>query len=98
MKAVEDHWRKTPDFAELYFYNIPEESTRVANFQTGNLDTMQMALDSKPVIDQVPDVKYMRVEFGGTLQVALGLGNFHIPDSNRPRGTRTCPGFPPAPM
>jgi ABC-type transport system substrate-binding protein len=84
MKAVEDHWRKTPDFAELYFYNIPEESTRVANFQTGNLDTMQMALDSKPVIDQVPDVKYMRVEFGGTLQVALGLGNFHIPDSNRP--------------
>jgi ABC-type transport system substrate-binding protein len=43
-----------------------------------------MALDSKPVIDQVPDVKYMRVEFGGTLQVALGLGNFHIPDSNRP--------------
>jgi ABC-type transport system substrate-binding protein len=56
----------------------------VANFQTGKLDTMQMALDSKPVIDRVPDVKYMRVAFGGTLQVALGLGNFHIPDSNRP--------------
>ena len=84
MQAVEGHWRKTPEFSELYFYNIPEESTRVANFQTGKLDTMQMALDSKPVIDQVPDVKYMRVAFGGTLQVALGLGNFHIPDSNRP--------------
>ena len=84
MKAVEDHWRKTPDFEELYFYNIPEESTRVANFQTGNLDTMQMNPDSKPVIDQVPGIEYMRVAFGGTLQVALGLGNFHIPDSNRP--------------
>ena len=84
MSAVEDHWRKTPDFAELYFYNIPEESTRVAGFQTGNLDTMQMNLDSKPVIDQVPGIEYMRVAFGGTLQVALGLGNFHIPDSNRP--------------
>ena len=84
MKAVEGHWRKTPEFAELYFYNIPEESTRVANFQTGNLDTMQMNLDSKPVIDQVPGVEYMRVAYGGTLQVALGLGNFHIPGSNRP--------------
>ena len=84
MKAVEDHWRKTPEFAELYFHNIPEESTRVANFQTGHLDTMQMNLDSKPVIDQVPGIEYMRVAFGGTLQVALGLGNFHIPDSNRP--------------
>jgi peptide/nickel transport system substrate-binding protein len=83
MKAVEGHWRKTPDFAELYFYTIPEESTRVANFQTGKLDTMQMALDSKPVIDQVPGIEYMRVEFGGTLQVALGLGNFHIPELER---------------
>ena len=84
MKAVEGHWRKTPDFAELYFYNIPEESTRVANFQTGKLDTMQMALDSKPVIDQVEDIEYMRVAFGGTLQVSLGLGNFHIPELERP--------------
>ena len=83
MKAVEGHWRQTPNFAELYFYNIPEESTRVANFQTGKLDTMQMALDSKPVIDQVPGIEYMRVEFGGTLQVALGLGNFHIPELER---------------
>ena len=56
MTAVEDHWRKTPDFAELYFHNIPEESTRVANFQTGHLDTMQMNLDSKPVIDQVDGI------------------------------------------
>ena len=84
MEAVNDHWRKTPEFAELYFHNIPEESTRVANFQTGHLDTMQMNLDSKPVIDQVPGIEYMRVAFGGTMQVALGLGNFHIPDSNRP--------------
>ena len=84
MRAVEGHWRKTPEFAELKFYSMPEESTRVAGFLTGNLDTMQMNLDSKPVIDEAEDIKYMRVAFGGTLQVALGLGNFHIPDSNRP--------------
>ena len=84
MKAVEGHWRKTPEFAELYFHNIPEESTRVANFQTGHLDTMQMNLDSKPVIDEVPGIEYMRVAFGGTMQVALGLGNFHVPGLDRP--------------
>jgi ABC-type transport system substrate-binding protein len=26
MQAVEDHWRKTPHFAEMVFWEIPEES------------------------------------------------------------------------
>jgi len=34
-KAVEDHYRKTPEFAELIMWEIPEEATRVANFKTG---------------------------------------------------------------
>ena len=33
--AVEDHYRKTPEFAELVLWDIPEEATRVANFETG---------------------------------------------------------------
>ena len=28
MEAVEDHWRQTPYFAELVFWEIPEESAR----------------------------------------------------------------------
>ena len=46
MEAVENHWRKTPHFAEMYFREIPEESSRVAGFQTGNLDTTVSAFDS----------------------------------------------------
>ena len=56
----------------------------MANFQTGKLDTMNMALDSKPIIDKVPGVRYMRVEHGGTQQVSLGLGNFLMPELERP--------------
>ena len=75
-KAVEGHWRKTPEFAELVFWDIPEENTRVANFQVGLLDTFLMALDSKEVIEDVPDVKFMRVQGGGTVHLGLN-GNWY---------------------
>ena len=47
---MEDHWRKTPYFEELNYYSIPEESARVAGFQTGNLDIFIMAFDSIPTV------------------------------------------------
>jgi len=59
--AVENHWRKTPNFAELVFWEIPEESARLAGFQTGNLDTMTMAFDSIPLVEKVSGAKLLRV-------------------------------------
>ena len=52
-KAVEDHWRQTPYFEELNYWSIPEESARVAGFQTGNLDIFIMAFDSIPTVEAV---------------------------------------------
>ena len=78
MNAVEDHWRKTPNFAELIFHEIPEESTRLANFQTGNLDTFNIVgLDSLPAVQRVPDVKFMRVEGGATEHLGI-FGAFYV--------------------
>ena len=74
--AVLDHWRKTPNFAELVYVEIVEESTRVANFQVGKLDSMVMNLDSLPVVEQVEGVKLMRVE-GGSAQHLGWLGNWY---------------------
>ncbi|MQF92142.1 MAG: ABC transporter substrate-binding protein, partial [SAR202 cluster bacterium] len=51
--AVEDHWRQTPHFAELVLWTIPEEAARVAGFQTGQLDTFQMAFDTIPTVEKV---------------------------------------------
>ncbi len=61
MRAVENHWRKTPYFAELEFQEIPEQSTRLAGFQTGHLDTFVMAFDSIPLIQEMPDARLMQV-------------------------------------
>lgn len=61
MKAVQDHWRKTPYFAELEFQEIPEQSTRLAGFQTGNLDTFVMAFDSIPLVQAMEGAKLLIV-------------------------------------
>ena len=52
-KAVQDHWRQTPFFDELVLWTIPEESARVAGFQTGALDIFQMSFDTIPTVDAV---------------------------------------------
>jgi peptide/nickel transport system substrate-binding protein len=80
LRAVENHWRKTPFFAELWLWEIPEEAARVAGFQTGNLDTFTMALDSLPVVEQVPGAKLMQVSPAGQAglnfygQIYVGIG------------------------
>jgi len=51
--AVQDHWRQTPFFEELVLWTIPEESARVAGFQTGNLDTFAMDFDSIITVEKV---------------------------------------------
>ena len=76
-KAVADHWRKTPFFAEMTFHEIPEESTRVANFQTGRIDTYGALPDSLPALARVEGTKFMVQE--RTSQTHLGLyGSWYI--------------------
>ena len=79
MKAVEDHWRKTPYFAELEFQEIPEESTRIAGFQTGLLDTFVMAFDSAALVEKVDGAKLMQVpdQPAGEMMMHF-MGQFYI--------------------
>ena len=58
-KAVRDHWRKTPEFAELKILDIPEEATKLANFLTGKVDTWQAADDSISTVAADSDTKFM---------------------------------------
>ena len=77
MEAVENHWRKTPHFAEMYFREIPEESSRVAGFQTGNLDTTVSAFDSLDALLNVEGAELMRLPGGG--ESALNIyGQYHV--------------------
>ena len=78
MKAVENHWRQTPYFAELVGWEIPEESARVAGFKTGNLDTFVMALDSISEVETVDGARLMQVPNAG--QAGLNIyGQTYVP-------------------
>ena len=55
----------------MVLWDIPEEATRVANFETGKLDSFLMAFDSKPRLDSVPDIRYMSIPHGSTAAIHL---------------------------
>jgi len=44
--GVESHWRITPEFKDIIFYGVPEESTRVAMLKVGEADMAPISLDS----------------------------------------------------
>ena len=77
MSYVPDHWRKTPEFAELVFHAIPEESTQLANFRVGRLDTFTMNPDTLPAVLAVPGTKIMKKEDGFSEKLAL-YGSYYV--------------------
>ena len=91
-KAVNPHWRKTPEFAEMIFFELPEESTRIANFQTGKIDVFSAVPDTIPTLAAIPDTKFMVQE--GASQSNLNIyGSFYHtgPGTDCPEGASVCP-------
>ena len=74
-KAVNPHYRKVSEFAEMNFLEIPEESTRIANFQVGKIDTFSAAPDTVPALAADPDTKFMS-QGGASVSVLLTWGNY----------------------
>jgi peptide/nickel transport system substrate-binding protein len=50
IEGVEKHWRVTPEFKEVTFLKVPEESTRVAMLKTGEVDLAPINYDSTDTI------------------------------------------------
>ncbi len=92
-EAVDAHWRKPPEFAEMVWWHMPEESTRVANFQTGNVDTFAMAMDSLPLIEKAEGTKFMRVPNAGVLHLGF-YGNWYV-GHGTPEHKEKAPGYDP---
>ena len=70
-KAVENHWRQTPFFTEFNIWSIPEEAVRVAGFQSGTLDIMEMAFDSLRAVQEVEGAEIVAWPHAG--QAGLNL-------------------------
>lgn len=71
MKAVENHWRQTPAFTQMVQWAMPEEATRIAAFQTGQIDTFIMSLDSIAFVQQVIGAQLMQVPNAGQAGVNI---------------------------
>ena len=83
--AVEDHWRKTPEFANLVLWEIPDEATRLASYQVGRLSTFLMGFDSLPVVEGLAGVEFMEMPASTSFSLRF-YGMWHGPDR---------PGFDP---
>ena len=89
-EAVQNHWNKTPEFANMIWHEISEESTRLAGFLTGALDSGSFTLESIQAIkdEDRSDVKFMT--FSGAAHAYINLLGqqyytdhpHHLPDAN----------------
>ena len=72
-EGVTDHWNKSPEFAEMIWHEIEEESTRLANFLSGKIDTGSFTLESIQALkgESRDDIKFM--SFPGAVGVYLNL-------------------------
>ena len=61
MKGVRDHYRSPPAWDEFHWSLIKEDSTRIANFLTGIIDTGKFTAESIQTIkgEDLPSTKYM---------------------------------------
>ena len=86
-EAVQNHWRKTPAFAELHYEEISEEATRLANFLAGKLDTGIFSLESIARLEEeCQECKFMVFPTGSQLHINIH-GSWYIdrPDLPTPR-------------
>ena len=83
----------------MEWLHIPEESTRIANFQTGKLTAMEMNLDSIPAVEDVEGTSLMRIPGGSAVSMSF-FGNYYVgvnsDGSRTPEHIERVPGYDPS--
>ncbi len=80
-KAVERHWRKTPEFEHLVIRKVVEESTRVSMLKTGQADIIMISHESIPEIKKTKELKLLGMI--GAYGNSIVFGGMHEPGDNR---------------
>jgi ABC-type transport system substrate-binding protein len=76
-KAVSTNkWHKTPSFKYLVLWEVPEEATRVAEFQSGQLDIILADPDSIATVKGAPGVKLATTPAGVDFHLGF-YGNYY---------------------
>ena len=90
-KAFRDHHTKVPFFDELTFMEMSEESTRIANFDVGRVDTFLAALDSVPALAEIADTKFMAQKDGSESGLTLFGSYYATSDGDNCPAASVCP-------
>ena len=79
LRAVQDHWRKTPNFEELVWIQIIEPATKIANFLSGTIDSGEFSLEDIQTIREArdPDHKFMTFTGAGHANIYLLGQNYN---------------------
>ena len=80
LNARPGHWAKTPNFNELTVWELQEESTRLANFLTGIIDTGSFTPDTIDAIrgEGDPSIDYMRLPGGEFIYLPIYGMQHHL--------------------
>ena len=80
-KSVEDHWRQTPNFKELWMSSVPENATRLAMLLTGEVHIIgPLSPDLNGQAEQ-RGMKVLRSKFpGGSWMYQIGGLYYQTPD------------------
>jgi peptide/nickel transport system substrate-binding protein len=84
--GVENHWRITPQYKDITFFNVPEESTRVAMLKAGEADMSPISMDSVDTVKSskfnimsIKDMWAPRIVIGGLVQTDPARYNTNAP-------------------
>ncbi len=69
LEGVKNHWRINPGFESVRVIEVPEQSTRIAMFKSGQADVVKVAM---PFLDQVKDLPGVRLQVGHGVDWKLG--------------------------
>jgi peptide/nickel transport system substrate-binding protein len=79
-EAVPDHWRVVPEFQYFILRLVPEESTRVAMLQTGQIDACLVGPTS---LAKLPEAEFTIDKTWGGANSMIWLGGFIPTDDKR---------------
>ncbi len=77
IEAVENHWRKTPEFKTVVVKIVPEQGTRIAMLRAGEADLIAL---STPFIKEVEGAGYKVISNPGATYFTLMFGGLTLPN------------------
>ena len=86
LEGVRNHWLRSPGFATVKILEVPEETTRIAMLQSGQVDALAVSQPQVSTVEEIPGITFVAprylaakggpvVHFGGNWIMTESDGN-----------------------